>query len=230
MFNLMSVSDAAGVLSLSPARVRLLASSGDLDAEKVGGHWLIDRAAVERRRRRGGFGGRRFNPENAWAVLALASGEEAARIDPGSRSRFRRALSLEGLGALAPRLERRAEVRQYACHPGEISHLLADKRLVRSGANAARAVGLDLLAGNGADGYASEEALDALVREHALLPTSAVEANVVLRIVPGDIWDGFIEGRPHAPEAAVALDLADEADARSRAAGKKLIGRLDQVR
>jgi hypothetical protein len=210
--------------------VRLLAANGGLPAQKIGGRWLVERSGVEKRRSRGSAGGRPFAPRNAWAVLGLASGDEVDQVDSVARSRLRRLLSLEGLSSLALRLERRAEVRRYSGHPGEIRHVLGDKRLVASGVSAARAVGLDLLAGSEADGYVSDSGLDGFVRDHALFPAAAVDANVVLRLVPDDVWTEFLKGRPHAPEAAIALDLAEDADSRSRAAGEKLLGRLDSDR
>jgi Helix-turn-helix domain len=226
---LISVPDAADALGLSPARVRLLAANGGLPAQKIGGRWLVERGGVEKRRSRGSAGGRPFAPRNAWAVLGLASGDEVA-VDPVVRSRLRRALALEGLGSLALRLEHRAEVRRYSGHPGEISHVLADKRLVASGVSAAQEVGLDVMSGREADGYVSGSDLNGFVEEHALFPVAAGDANVVLRVVPDDVWVEFLKGRPHAPEAAIALDLAEDFDPRSRAAGEKLIHRLDSVR
>lgn len=228
--SLISVPDAADALGLSPARVRLLAANGGLPAQKIGGRWLVERSGVEKRRSRGSAGGRPFAPHNAWALLGLASGDEVVGVDSAVRSRLRRALALEGLGALALRLERRAEVHRYSAHPGEVSHLYGDKRLVPSGVSAARAVGLDVMAGSEADGYISESDLDGFVGDHVLFPAAAVDANVVLRVVPGDVWADFLKGRAHASEAAIALDLAEDADSRSRAAGKKLLGRLDSVR
>jgi hypothetical protein len=227
---LISVPDAADALGLSSARVRLLAANGGLPAQKIGGRWLVERAGIEKRRSRGSAGGRPFSPRNAWALLNLASGEEVAQIDSAPRSRLRRSLSLEGLPALAPRLERRAEVRHYSGHPGEISHILADKKLISSGISAAGAIRLDLMSGNEADGYVSDADLDRFVHEHALLPAAEMGANVALRVVPDDVWVEFLKGRPHAPEAAVALDLAEEADPRSRFAGQDLLGRIDPGR
>jgi hypothetical protein len=224
-----SIPEAAEALELSPARVRLLAANGDLPAEKIGGRWLVERGGVERRRRRGSAGGRRFAPRNAWAVLGLASGEEVADLDPVVRSRLRRALSLEGLLALAPRLERRAAPLRYSAHPGEIAHLLADRRLVAAGISAAGAIGLDLVSGREADGYIRASALDEFVDRHALSSAGAGEGNVTLRVVADDVWEVFLDDLPHAPEAAVALDLAEDPDPRSQAAGKDLLSRLDRA-
>jgi excisionase family DNA binding protein len=230
MLDFVSVSDAADSLNLSSARVRLLAANGSLPAAKVGGRWLVERSGLEQRRARESRGGRRFSPANAWAVLLLASGEVVDPLDPATRSRLRRLLSLEGLVGLAPRLERRAEVRRYSGHPGEIAHLLADKRLVASGVSAARAIDLDLMPGREADGYIRASDLDAFVGEHALLAAAEASlANVILRAVSDDVWADSLAGRVHAPEAAIALDLAEESDPRSNSAGEKLLARIDRV-
>ncbi|MBS1860231.1 MAG: hypothetical protein JSS68_00825 [Actinobacteria bacterium] len=208
--------------------MRLLAANGGLPAEKIGGRWLVERAGVEHRRSLKSSGGRRFAPRNAWALLDLASGAKAVPVDPPVRSRLRRSVSLEGLGALAQRLERRAEVARFRAHPGEIARVHADRRLVASGVSAARQVGLDVVAGREVDGYVSASVLDQLVVEHGLAPASMSEANIALRIVPGDVWEDFLAGRPHAPAAVVALDLAEEPDPRSQAAGKGLLARLER--
>ena len=224
--DLISVSDAADALNLSSARVRLLAANGDLPAEKIGGRWVVERAGVERRRRRGSAGGRRFVPLNAWVIIGLASGEEVDAVDPAVRSRLRRALALEGLEALAPRLEHRARVLRCQAHIGEVASMHADSRLVVSGANAARQVGLDLIAGREVDGYIRTSALDEFVHRHALWPAAASGGNTLLRIVEDEVWDAFLDRRKHAPEAAIALDLIEDVDPRSQAAGTDLLGRL----
>jgi hypothetical protein len=222
----LSVSGAAEALDLSSARVRLLAANGDLPAEKIGGRWVVERAGVEHRRRRGSSGGRRFIPRNAWSVLGLASGEEVGADDAGALSRLRRALSLEGLEALSQRLERRADVSRYRAHSGELTHVLSDPRLVASGVSAAREVGLDLLAGREADGYIRASAVAEFIEQHVLSPAQMGDANVVLRVVADDVWKLFLAGRPHALAAAVALDLFEDPDPRSQAAGKELLERL----
>ncbi|HEX3737886.1 MAG TPA: helix-turn-helix domain-containing protein [Solirubrobacterales bacterium] len=229
MAELISVPEAAEALELSPARVRLLAANGDLPAVKVGGRWLVERRGLEHRRRRGSAGGRPFAPRNAWAVLGLASGGEVADIEPVVRSRLRRALSLEGLGALAPRLERRAAMSRYSAHRGEIAHVLADDRLVATGISAVGAVGLDLVSGGEVDGYIRASVSDDFVEEHALSRAGEGEENVTLRVVPDEAWADFLDGEPYAPKAAVALDLVEDADPRSRAAGRDLIRRLDRA-
>lgn len=225
MVDPISISEAAHALKLSPARVRAMASGGQLSASKVGDRWLVEREAVEQRKRRGAHGGRRFAPRNAWALLMLSSDEEVEGIDPSVRSRLRRALALEGLQALAPRLGHRAEVSLYRAHPGEIRHVVDDPALMRSGISAAGSLGIGLVSGREADGYLPEVALRGFIKEHALSQAES-DGNVRLRVVPDDAWV-ILGGRSVAPEAAVALDLMEESDPRSAKAGAEVLRKLD---
>lgn len=128
---------------------------------------------------------------------------------------------------MAPRLDGRAGIHRFRAHPGEIAHLASEPNLVRSGISAAAALGFDLVAGREVDGYLREGELDRIVERHALEEAEG-GANVILRAVPdGGRWER-LEGRRFAPEAAVALDLSEEADARSAAAGKAGLKRIDR--
>ena len=224
----MSISEAAKVLDLSPARVRAMAVHGQLSAMKLGDRWLVERSAVEQRCRNGSLSGRRFSPKNAWALLALASHEEVKAIDPSIRSRLRRALAVEGLEKLAPRLEHRAEVSSFRAHPGEISHLLGDPEFVRSGISAAGDQGFGLVSGREADGYVQRDKLSGFIARHALEP-AGIDGNVRLRLVPKDAWR-FLRDRKVAPKAVIALDLAEEFDPRSAQSGLEVLRALDRDR
>lgn len=226
MVDPISISEAAQILELSPARVRAMASGGQLSASKIADRWLVERGSVEQRKKRGAHEGRRFAPRNAWALLMLASGEAAEGIDPSVRSRLRRALALEGLTALAPRLGRRAEVSLYRAHPGEIRHLINDPALMCSGISAAGSYEIGLVSGPEADGYLPGAALRGFIKKHALLPAGP-DGNVCLRVVPDEVW-GSLKGRSVAPEAAVALDLMEESDPRSARAGAEVLRKLDR--
>lgn len=228
MLDPLSVPEAARLLKLSPARVRLMASRGQLSAEKIADRWLIERRAVELRQQARPPRGRRFTPQNAWAILLLASGEEAPALDPGPRSRLKKALALEGLHALAPRLRARAEVASYRAHPGEIPYVLEDEALLPSGISAAGSVDAGLLSGREADGYIAQSRLRKFLRKHAL-SAADVNGNVRLRVVPDDPWESLeLGGRAVAPPAAVALDLAEEDDPRLQAAGRAALRELDR--
>jgi excisionase family DNA binding protein len=69
-----TVDEAAAALDVSPRRVRALIAAGKLDAEKVGGVWLIDEASLARREdadvdRRGGRPRHGASPEEMELVL-----------------------------------------------------------------------------------------------------------------------------------------------------------------
>lgn len=225
MVDPVSLSQAAKVLALSPARVRAMAAKGQLSAAKLGDRWFVERAAVEQRRRNGSPQGRRFSPRNALALLLLASGEEVGGIDPSVRSRLKRGLLREGLEKLAPRLVHRAEPRSFRAHPGEISHVLGDAGFVRSGISAVGDYGFGLVSGHEADGYLQVGELSGFIARHALEP-AGIEGNIRLRIVPQEAWY-LLEDRQVAPKAAVALDLAEESDPRSARAGREALRDLD---
>lgn len=224
MIDPVSIPQAAEALELSPSRIQALVAHGRMPASKIGGRWLIERAAVERRRRERAPSGRPFAPHNAWALLRLASGEDAAGIDPSVRSRLRRAVALDGLEKLGPRLSRRAEPHFFDGHPGEISYIVDHPMLVRSGASAAGALGFDLVSGLEADGYLPAGALKKFAGEHALRPAGE-KGNVRLRVVPDEAWR-FLAGAPVAPAAAVALDLIEDPDPRSSRAGRAALNDL----
>lgn len=202
--------------------------NGRLPGVKIGDRWLVERSAVERRLSQGAVSGRPYAPHNAWALLLLASGEDVGGLDPSVRSRLRRALELEGLKKLAPRLNRRAELHRFSAHPGEVSYVLEDPALVRSGISAAGAHGFDLVSGAEVDGYLPESKLKKFAQSHALSP-SGPESNVCLRLVPAKAWR-LLQGAPIAPITAVALDLAEDSDPRSNKAGQDALRDLDHDR
>lgn len=158
----------------------------------------------------------------------LASGEDSPQLDPSVRSRLKRTLALEEIKALAPRLRGRAAVSSYEAHPGEIPYLLEDDALMRSGISAAGALELGLLPGQEADGYIAQSQVHDFISQHAL-SSAGIDSNVKLRVVPNDAWPA-ISGRVIAPRAAVALDLAEELDSRSRVTGEELLREIDRER
>jgi excisionase family DNA binding protein len=227
MLEMLPVSDAADVLGVNRSRVRALIASGTLDAEKVGGVWLVDRTSVARRNRGQASAGRPFSPANAWALLFAASGEELPLgLGPSERWRVRRALESYGLNALRPRLARRAEPATYWALPGELRALRDRDGLVLSGASAAAVHDLGLVGANAIDAYVPARLALSLRREHALEAMSGPESNVILRVVPDDAW--LLDGRRFAPLAKVAVDLATYADPRAARVGAEVIARIDR--
>lgn len=223
---LLSIPEAARELQVNPSRARSLVASGELAGVKVGGRWLVDGAAVANRRRSPRPAGRPLSPSNAWGALFISSGDEAPWLGPQALWRVRQSLKARGLNELKPRLMQRAEARRFFAHPGELKRLRSRPDLAKSGISAAAAHGLDLVAGAEIDGYVRAGDLAAVEGEHALEPAAGMEGNVLLRVVPDSAW--HLSGGL-APIAAIAIDLSEEADARSIRAGKKAIDRIEQA-
>jgi hypothetical protein len=222
---LLSVPEAASELGVNEARVRALLKARRLDGVKQAGRWLVDARSVDARKRAGKRRGRRLEPANAWAALALASGLDAPWVGPDVRYRMRRLLDAQGLAGLRPALAHRATPRRFRAHRGVLRELAGDPALAPTGISAAGAYGLGLVSGEEVDAYVPGEALGEVARRYALVPDEH-EGNVVLRELDAD-WP-LAEAR--APLAAVALDLAEDDDPRSARIGGEALARLDAER
>jgi hypothetical protein len=218
----LSVPEAAQVLRVDPSRVRALLADGQLDGQKVGGRWLVAGPSLRERERGPHEPGRRLRPANAWAVLALASNEDAPWVSKHERRRLARLLAARGLAGLVGRLGERSRVERLFAHPGVLGSLQRARNVVPAGAQAAREQGERLVSGHEADLYVSERGRAALVRRFALEPSD--EPNAIIRVLPDGLWP-FSDRRM--PLAAVAVDLAELPDARARRIGRALIDRLD---
>jgi hypothetical protein len=101
--------------------------------------------SLERRLAIGEVAGSPLAPANAWLIIALASGDpifQAQVMDtvrPAMLPRLRARLEQEGLLALAPRLRRRAILRQLTVSSARAADLSTDAALVRTGPSAASA-------------------------------------------------------------------------------------------
>jgi hypothetical protein len=224
----MSVEEAARRLGVNAARVRALLASGGLDGEKLAGSWMVNADSVRRRGRVARRIGRQLTAENAWATLLLASGEEAQWLAANERYRLLGLLDREGLPAVAERVHDRARPVRFVGHLGVLERLAGDPRVVVSGASAARTHGLELAVGPELDAYVQESHLARLTSAYALgAESSTAAANVTLRAIANDAW--HLDGRV-APVAAVAVDLAEDPDARSASVGARTLRELDQER
>jgi hypothetical protein len=226
MSDLVSVFDAAEALRLDRSRVRALAASGDLDARKIGGIWLIDRASIEQRREHPVPAGRPLSAPNAWRVLLLASGDDIdGNADPVVRWRVRDALARRGLHGLRPLLRRHAEAHYWWALPGELRRMRERDDVMLAGTSAAAGYHLDLLSGDSVDVYLPASRAAEVERQHALQPADRADANVVLRLVPDEAW-ALLAGRRLAPLAAVAIGLAEDPDPRAARVGRDVIAEL----
>jgi excisionase family DNA binding protein len=223
---LLSVAEVAERLSVNPSRVRAMLASGVLGGEKVGGRWLVHDDSVSARERCPGERGRQLSAANAWGVLAIASGKPASWLSASKQRHIRGLLDERGLFRFVPRLRHRARRLEFFAHPGVLRHLAASAEIVRTGASAASAHELGLVAGDELDAYVAEASLSDLADRWALEPRRR-NANLVLRALPDGLWP-FDERI--APIAAVVVDLAENVDERSLRIGRHHLEALDRER
>lgn len=209
-----SPAQAASLLGVSVRRVHVLVGNNTLRSVKAGDRVLVHRDDVESRARTGSTAeGRPFSARRAWALILLASDKEVPNLDAVTRSKLRKVLKERDLWSLRPRLRKRSERRDLRAHSSELEAILHSTTGVRTGARAALEVGLDLVAPDApVELYVNRRGAADLVRLFAL--QSSREPNVILRVVPDEVRS-WLRG-PIAPRLAVALDLAEENDARSQ--------------
>lgn len=219
---LLGVADVAAKLGVSRRRVRQLLGSGVIAGQRVGYTWVVNSDALETSRRLRPGAGRPWNPESAWALLAVASGRHAV-LSPSQRSRARRRLD-GGLTSHLARLGARATKRSFYGHPSTIPLLEADSDVVASGISAAAHYPLDIIAVDQFEGYVPASYLPALVRRLALQEDTD-RPNVTLRTVGDRLWP-FNPDEVVAPPAVVAVDLLESDNSRTRRAGIQLLQTL----
>jgi excisionase family DNA binding protein len=229
MQEVLSVSDAARGLGVSERRVRALIDAGRLPADRVGRSWVVDRGAVARFVQEGRREGRPLSHSNAWALLALLSGQQPDWVRRDAVSRLRRiARDPDWLISLLRHSEQRAEERSFWV-PLEDHHSIGGYPLVRSGLSAQNAARhLDVLPrrNEALDVYASEEVADAI--ERRLMPERSDDLpNLVIRI-PSNSW--VLDQGPEAPLPVVAADLLSHHDPRVRRAAEGPLRSLSGVR
>jgi excisionase family DNA binding protein len=214
----LSVREAADRLGVGPVAVRQHIASGRLPAVKRGRSWWLDERTVERMARQRRDRGRPLSPAMAWAVLLLASGDDAAAESMAGRDRYRSRLRAwlrdHSLHDYASRLRHRAESEQFDAHPSELGRILARPDVLATGASAGDAVGL-VGPASMVEVYAPAAHRDSIIDGHALMPGAGP---VRIRWVLDDVWsllDPACERR-RAPRAAVLLDLLESDEPRAR--------------
>lgn len=220
------VSDAARRLGVSEQRVRAMIAAGLVDAEKAAGAWWIPAESLARLAGSPRKEGRPLSTVSAWALLLLASGEPIEWASPKVRWRMTGALKECGLAGAFGKLSARAVRHAYEGHGTELRRLAGDEDLMLAGVSAAAVHRLGLQGGNEVEAYVAASAVEKVAKRHGL--AAGGEPNVLLRVVPDDIW-AFV-CRPVAPITAVLADLAEHSDARARRVAKERASRLDRER
>lgn len=208
---------AAERLGISRRRVYDLVRAQKLAFVRVGGRLLVDSDSVESLADAGERVGRPLSPRRAWGLILLASGEDPRALDVVTRSKLRRMLRERNLWSMRARLSRRAAPKALRAHPSDLRRIDQEPHLVRTGPRFAANVGISLIAPDTAAAYyVDAKTAASLIGKYRLAESS--DPNVILRIVPDEVR-GWLS-HPVAPRVAVALDVAEERDARSRAAAE----------
>jgi hypothetical protein len=127
---------------------------------------------------------------------------------------------MRSLPELAGRLGNRASEQVWHVLPSVRPDLLADPRLVLTGASAASVHGSSLDDPVAVDAYVRADRLDAVTDEYALLVDPG--GRVRLRVIDVHVWPFTVER--HAWKPVVALDLLTDAGSdRARLAGEELL-------
>jgi excisionase family DNA binding protein len=221
----LTTGEAAKRLGVTQVAVRKLIGTGQLiHAGTAGRTILVDTASVDQLARVGTRHGRPWTEENAWAALALLSGEtNIGWIGSSELSRLKEKLRTMESAELPILARRRASVRHFRGTPDVVQ--LLRTHLLLSGAAAMGEDGIGerfgLTGGAGtAEGYAGAGDADALQDAYGLIEDR--EGNVVIREVT--VTGAFADGK--VPVAAIALDLLESPATRERSAGRRVIKEL----
>lgn len=223
--------EAAERLGVDQSRVRALVVSGALRGRRVGPVWLIDEDSVDRQQGfvAAGATGRSMAARIAWAAGDLVDDGDAAWLRISERSRLRRRLREATSVDVVRRWlsSRSARSVRYRVGERDLDEVLGAEGVVRTGVSAAAVYGLGLGAGGSADAYVSADVAKRLGQDFYLIESQT--GNLALRVVGDDLHvaaSRVIGGRRVAPRLVVGVDLADDLDARTRAAGCELLRAL----
>ena len=219
---LRSVPETAAELGVNEQRVRQLVASGQLDATKVGGRWLITTEALAEYAKHGRTSGRPWGERRSWGYLWLALGRDPTWLSAPEASRLRRQLRDEGVQPVASKLRTRATTIELSGHPAGVRRLRADRACVMAGISAAAAWKADIHAvGDIVEAYCKPHDASRLQRSSHLVKSAS--PNVVLHVT-SELWP-FDPDERVAPALVTALDLIESSDQRTQRAGRDLLRR-----
>ncbi len=225
-------------LGVHPSRVRALITAGRLTATRAGNQWLVDADSVDRHADLISVGatGRPFAVRTAWAAAAMCDGlGDGLAASERYRLRNRLAHACDASAACEKvqrwmSLRARA-VRRYRVGARDVPDLLTAGGVLPTGISAAESYSLGLAASGAADAYVSADTAQRLVADFYLIDSP--QGNLTLRILDisaltatqiAERGTGSLTFTIHtAPRLIAGADLADDSDARTRAAGCALI-------
>jgi excisionase family DNA binding protein len=216
-----TTTEAARLLQVSTREVRRLIAAGDLEAETIGGIFLLDEASVRARQRSPVRRGRALAAGTAWAALLEASGERAGWLDRPTRSRLRSWLGRHPPGEVSAACRRRAARHDLRVLPTYLDAVMSHSNVIPSGMTVADTVDADIvmLGDTAREFYCTDQVLNQLRQEYHLGP--AGEPNLIVRVPM--FHHPQVLARASMPIAVTAVDLMASSDARTRRAGENLL-------
>lgn len=228
MSDMVTAAQAAERLGVNPSRVRALIAAGTLTATRAGSQWLVDVDSLDRQCELtvAGATGRPFAPRIAWAAAALCDSRRDG-LGPNERTRLRHRLAgvdVEGSNTCAQVqrwLARRAlSVCRYRIGERDVTELLGADGVLATGISTVQAYDLGLGSGGFADAYVDERVHRKLVKDFVLI--ESVRGNLTLRTTDSRLFAAVFESKV-APRLIAGVDLVEDTDTRTRAAGCALV-------
>lgn len=231
----MSVGEAAERLGVGVARIHQRIADGSLRAQRIGSQWVVDELSVLRVAERKDPG-RPLSARSAWAIIALAEGDEDALAALAAAERSRAKARLAELLALvvrAPKSEQ--DVRRVAsalrlmfrsraervCRSAVDADLprLREDRHWESITNPA----MSGIASLDVEGYLAAADVEVVARDFLLMPAEA-DANVVIHVLP--------EGQKSYADSKLllAVDLAERRGPREELRAAQLLREIAKER
>lgn len=223
-----SVSEAAKRLGVSVPRIHQRIADGSLRAERIGSQWVVDELSLLRVAERG-EPGRPLSARSAWAIIALAEGDDEAlaELAPAERARAKaRVDELLDLVAKPPKAE--ADVRRVASALRSLFRNRAARELrkaavadlpgVREDARWQSLISREVsgIASADVDGYLAANDVKPLSQDFLLMPADS-DANVVIHVLP--------DGQKAYPDSKLllAVDLAESRGPREELRAAELL-------
>ncbi|MBP1054882.1 hypothetical protein ACH49M_31145 [Rhodococcus qingshengii] len=225
----MTVHDAAAALAVTERQVTRLARAGTITiTREVGKSLLLSSASVHRIAQTTRRRGRPWNPDVAWAALALLSHRTVDWISPPEQiTRLKHRLRRSNADEVAYLARNRATTHHMDTWDGDADALIRDGHLAATGVSAiihvperAARFGLSSTLGDKADGYIVDDAFEDIVEQFGML---SPDGDVTLRVVTA--LNPFFDTTT-LPIAAVAVDLMESLDTRERSAGTRVLQEL----
>lgn len=211
------VGEYAKKLGVSRAAAYKRVRSGRIGAYRAGSQWVVPEAAIAVPKP----SSRPMSPENAVRLLASLSGVDIEVPDPVVRRRIAEKLDRVRDGAVDPHrlwswVRPRSARLELSASPADISDLLDDARLARSGIADPRA---GIAASGVVEGYVSPANVDAMVRDYLLVESE--RPNVWLHVA-----DVPLDASGQVPIGFVIADLLDHGGPRELGQAERLLAVL----